>query len=356
VFDTDVATGGNDDAADDSASGALETAADVAEGDGPATDAEVNEALAHSGTSLPDASRPTDPDDALAAFGRDANVREFVDAFGDSFDGSPTGDRAGNVSEAVTTIPPSVLSEASPADDGNAGRRTDDGSITVDGATADRLLRLTERLTTATMALERDDDGRQDGADESAPGMRELREIATDLEETVTAVRLQPLERAFSGLERTARRVARAEDIRVDLETSGDAIELDREVVATLADPLVHLVRNAVDHGIESPDERAASGKSRTGTVAITAREDGDEAVLEVSDDGRGLEADELRRAAVEEGIVTREQAAAMSDGDAHDLVFHPGLSTESEVTDVSGRGVGMDVVADAVAGLDGDI
>ncbi|MBZ6494597.1 ATP-binding protein [Natrinema longum] len=367
VFDTDVATSQED--------GDTGGAADLGDGeldDDPGlatersvTDGDERDFLAAavdggdvqegSDATLAETSDRAVPDDALASFDRDANVREFVAAFGDSFDGSITDDRTRAVSDAVTTIPSSVLPIPSSDDDGTA-REERGGTITVEGTTADRLLQLTERLTTATMALERDDGGSPSDSADEPTRMRELREIATDLEETVTAVRLQPLERAFSGLERTARRVAREAETRVDLETSGGSIELDRDVVAALGDLLVHLVRNAVDHGIEPADERERAGKSRTGTVAIRARKDADEVVLAVTDDGRGLDADELCRVAIEEGIVGRERAAAMSDEAAHELVFHPGLSTEAEVTDVSGRGVGMDVVAETITGLDGDI
>lgn len=362
VFDTDVETSQEDgNTGSDAVSGPLERDESTDDTFGfdqerPVSDGDDEPAAAMDST-FSVTPQQTDPNDALESFDRDENVREFVTAFGDSFDGSTATGPDSSVEKAVTTIPPSILPETSSEDDGSS-RKDSGGTISVGGATADRLLQLSERLTTATIALERGENRYSDDTDTSEATTRthELREIATELEEAVTTVRLQPLEQAFSGLERTARRVTRDTKTRAVLETNGGSVELDRDVVAALGGPLVHLVRNAIDHGIEPPEERAALDKPRTGTVTIDARKDGVELVLEVTDDGRGLDANTLRDAAVADGIVIQGRADAMSDEAAYELVFHPGLSTESEVTDVSGRGVGMDVVADAVSGLDGDI
>jgi two-component system chemotaxis sensor kinase CheA len=136
----------------------------------------------------------------------------------------------------------------------------------------------------------------------------------------------------------------------------GEGVEIDRSILNEIGDPLVHIVRNAVDHGIELPSEREEVGKPETGNVTLSVERARDQVVIEVADDGRGLDSELLREAAVEADVLDESEASELSDAEAHDLIFHPGLSTATEVTDVSGRGVGMDVVKSTVNQLDGSV
>jgi two-component system chemotaxis sensor kinase CheA len=142
----------------------------------------------------------------------------------------------------------------------------------------------------------------------------------------------------------------------VRFETEGESVEVDRSILNEIGDPLIHLVRNAIDHGIEATDEREAAGKDPEGRVTLRASRSRDTVTNEIDDDGRGLDTDELRETAVEKGVLSEAEAEELSDSDAYDLIFRSGFSTREEVTDVSGRGVGMDVVANTVEELDGQV
>jgi two-component system chemotaxis sensor kinase CheA len=169
-------------------------------------------------------------------------------------------------------------------------------------------------------------------------------------------IRLMPLETAVSGLPRVVRTVARDEDKEVELTISGRDVRLDRSIVDRLGDPLVHLVRNAVDHGIEPPAVRAEAAKPPTGRLELRAVRDGDQVVVELEDDGRGIDADAVRQAAIEQGVVEESEARGLSREAILDLLFHPQFSTSEEVTEVSGRGVGLDVVRQTVRDLTGSV
>ncbi|HHI75692.1 MAG TPA: chemotaxis protein CheA, partial [Gammaproteobacteria bacterium] len=136
----------------------------------------------------------------------------------------------------------------------------------------------------------------------------------------------------------------------------GEDTDLDKNLVEALADPMVHLVRNAVDHGIETPEERERAGKPRRGKVVLSAAQEGDHILLCIEDDGKGMDAEVLRRKAVEKGIMDEESAARLDDREAYNLIFHAGFSTKEEISDVSGRGVGMDVVKTKIAQINGSV
>ena len=169
-------------------------------------------------------------------------------------------------------------------------------------------------------------------------------------------IRLMPLRTAVSALPRVVRDVSREQDKEGELRISGEDVRLDRSIIDRLGDPLVHLVRNAVDHGLEYPDEREAAGKPREGVVTLAAEQEGDHILLTIADDGRGMDPDKLRRLAVTKGLMDQESASRLSDKEAFDLIFHPGFSSKDEISDVSGRGVGMDVVKDSLAKLNGTV
>ena len=182
-------------------------------------------------------------------------------------------------------------------------------------------------------------------------------DIATSrLQSAVMRTRMQPVGKVFSRFPKVARDVARSLNKEVDLELIGADTELDRNLVEALADPLVHLVRNAIDHGIETPALREATGKPRGGHVRLSAQQEGDYVSIEVQDDGAGIDPERLRQKAREKGLIDPEAAARLTTEECLHLVFLPGFSTKSEVTDISGRGVGMDVVQSRIRELSGQI
>jgi two-component system chemotaxis sensor kinase CheA len=178
--------------------------------------------------------------------------------------------------------------------------------------------------------------------------------VTSDLQGAVMKTRMQPIKKVFGRFPRVVRDLARNLKKEVNLELRGEETDLDKNLVEALADPLVHLVRNSVDHGIEPPDEREAAGKPRVGTVVLSAEQAGDHILLMITDDGKGMDPDDLRRMAVRKGIMDEEAAARLTEKECFDLIFMPGASTKEEISDVSGRGVGMDVVKTRITQLNG--
>ncbi len=182
-------------------------------------------------------------------------------------------------------------------------------------------------------------------------------DIATArLQSAVMRTRMQPVGKVFSRFPKVARDVARSLQKEVDLQLVGADTELDRNLVEALADPLVHLVRNAIDHGIELPSLREAGGKPRQGHVRLSAQQEGDYVTIEIRDDGAGIDPERLRAKALEKGLIDPEAAARLTHDECLHLIFLPGFSTKAEVTDISGRGVGMDVVQSRIRELSGQI
>jgi two-component system chemotaxis sensor kinase CheA len=181
-------------------------------------------------------------------------------------------------------------------------------------------------------------------------------QLVEDLEQEVMAVRLLPIGTLFGNLPRAVRELAGDLGREVALVLEGETTELDRKVIEALSDPLVHLLRNAVDHGVESPEERERAGKPRQATLTISAQALGSSAQVTVRDDGRGMDPKRLREAAVRKGLLSADAAALLSDQEAVELVFTPGFSTAQLITDVSGRGVGMDVVRTNIVELGGQV
>ncbi|NDY95328.1 chemotaxis protein CheA [Wenzhouxiangella limi] len=180
--------------------------------------------------------------------------------------------------------------------------------------------------------------------------------VTGDLQMGVMQTRMQPIRKVFSRFPRLTRDLARTLNKEINLEMRGEETDLDKNLVEALADPLIHLVRNSLDHGIEMPDEREAAGKPRAGTVELAAEQQGDHIVITIGDDGAGIDADRLRDKAVKKGQVSEEAAAKMTRQECFALMFAPGLSTCDKVSEVSGRGVGMDVVKTRMAELNGVI
>lgn len=180
--------------------------------------------------------------------------------------------------------------------------------------------------------------------------------VTGDLQAAVMKTRMQPIRKVFGRFPRLVRDMARTLKKQIRLELVGEDTDLDKNLVEALADPLVHLVRNAVDHGIELPDERIAAGKEPEGCVTLSASQEGDHILLTISDDGKGMDADVLRNLAVERGLLERETADRLTNSECYNLIFAAGFSTKKEVSDVSGRGVGMDVVKTKIAQLNGTV
>jgi len=180
--------------------------------------------------------------------------------------------------------------------------------------------------------------------------------VTSELQSSVMKTRMQPIKKVFSRFPRVIRELARKLNKDINLELIGEETGLDKSLVEALADPLIHLVRNAADHGIESPQKRFESGKSRQGKVTLTAQQEGDQILLTVSDDGKGMDHNVLRKKAVEKGMMSQDAANNLSNKEAYNLIFAPGFSTKTEVSDVSGRGVGMDVVKTRINELNGNV
>jgi len=178
--------------------------------------------------------------------------------------------------------------------------------------------------------------------------------VTADLQLAVMKTRMQPIKKVFGRFPRVVRDLSRSLQKEIKLDLVGEETDLDKNLVEALADPLVHLVRNAVDHGIESPDEREAAGKSREGLVVLKASQEGDHIMLSIKDDGKGMNADHLRGIVVSKGLMDEESAARLDDKECYNLIFMPGFSTKTEISDVSGRGVGMDVVKTRITQLNG--
>jgi len=251
--------------------------------------------------------------------------------------------------------PPSVQPAApaqEPAPHAPEAAAATESSVRIDVAVLDNLMNLVGELVLVRGRLAELDGGGADG-DLAAPH-RQLRMVTEDLQGAVMQARLQPIGIVLNRLPRIVRDLAGALEKRVRLEIEGEDVGVDKAVNEALRDPLLHLARNAIDHGIEPPAERVAAGKPEEGLLHIRAYHESGMVHVEVSDDGRGIEPDKLRARAVEAGIV--DANADLSEREVFDLMFHPGLSTKSTVTNVSGRGVGMDVVRSNVQHIGGSV
>ncbi|GLQ48910.1 chemotaxis protein CheA [Dyella flava] len=184
----------------------------------------------------------------------------------------------------------------------------------------------------------------------------DLDRVSDDLQTAVLGMRMQPVGRLFQRFPRIVRDLARQLGKDIELITEGEDTDLDRSLVEALADPLIHLLRNAVDHGLEDPAGRERAGKPHKGKVTLSASQRGERIVISVSDDGRGMDPEVLRRKAVEKGVIDAAQAARLSEVECYELIFRPGFSTAAQISDISGRGVGMDVVKTRVAELGGTL
>lgn len=186
--------------------------------------------------------------------------------------------------------------------------------------------------------------------------LEQMDRVTTDLQTVVMKVRMVPVGQVFNRFPRMVRDLAKELDKEINLTIEGEETELDRTVIDEIGDPLMHLLRNSLDHGVEHPNDRETKGKPRTGEVGLIARHEGNSVVIMVTDDGSGIDAEVIRRKAVEKGVISQDEADNLSDADAVRLIFLPGFSTAEQITDVSGRGVGMDVVRSKIESLGGHV
>ncbi|WP_339650437.1 chemotaxis protein CheA [Halopseudomonas pelagia] len=227
-------------------------------------------------------------------------------------------------------------------------------SVRVDTARLDEIMNMVGELVLVRNRLVRL--GLSSGDEELNKAVGNLDVVTADLQSSVMKTRMQPIKKVFGRFPRVVRDLARNLKKEINLELVGEETDLDKNLVEALADPLVHLVRNSVDHGIELPHEREAAGKSRTGKVVLAAEQEGDHILLTITDDGRGMDAEVLRAKAVEKGMMEKDAADRLSESECFDLILEPGFSTKTEISDVSGRGVGMDVVKTKISQLNGTI
>jgi len=229
-----------------------------------------------------------------------------------------------------------------------------DSSIRVDVVLLDKLMNLVGELVLARNQILQFSNGKED-VGLLAPSQR-LNLITTELQEGVMKTRMQPIGNIWSKFPRTVRDVATMCGKQVRIEMEGKETELDKTIIEAIKDPLTHIVRNSVDHGIETPTKRVAAGKSAEGRLSLRAYHEGGQVIIEISDDGAGLDSEKLRHKAVEKGLITAEQSAKMGEREATNLIFLPGFSTAEKVTNVSGRGVGMDVVKTNIDKIGGTV
>jgi two-component system chemotaxis sensor kinase CheA len=191
---------------------------------------------------------------------------------------------------------------------------------------------------------------------EISEAVAQLSRVTTDLQLAVIKTRMQPIRKVLGKFPRMVRDLSRKMGKEVRLELSGEETELDKSVIEEIGDPLVHIIRNAIDHGLESPEERQASGKPAEGVVRIGAYQEGNSIVIEVSDDGKGINVERVKQKAIERRLISGADADRMSEGELVNLIFLPGFSTAEKITDVSGRGVGMDVVRTNINKINGSV
>ncbi|MBR4544221.1 MAG: chemotaxis protein CheA [Lachnospiraceae bacterium] len=310
------------------------------------------------------------------------SVSEIADAFGGIFEGGSveSGETDENAApeaaapaekeqeakkethEAKTTEVAKTESAAPAKSGGNApakkaaGKPAVNRTVRVDIEKLDSLMNLVSELIIAKNSLVSSATSLGNNNSQLNDHIEYLESVTTNLHESVMKVRMVPIESVVTKFPRMIRDLSKKLNKPIELYMTGEETELDRTVVDEIGDPLMHLLRNSADHGIESPEERASRGKPEVGSIYLDAYQDGNNVVIEVKDDGNGIDVDAVRRKAVERGVLTEDQAAAADDNEIINLLFMPSFSTAKQVTDVSGRGVGLDVVKSKIESLSGEV
>ncbi len=263
---------------------------------------------------------------------------------------------------APAPTPAPVKAEAAPKEkpkpakkeDGNKAASQQETTVRVATKRLDEIMNMVGELVLVRNRLKTLESTRND--EELSKVISSLDVVTGDLQMSAMRTRMQPIKKVFGRFPRVVRDLARSLNKDIKLEMEGEETDLDKNLVEALADPLVHLVRNSVDHGIEIPEIRKAAGKPTTGIIGLSAVQEGDHILLSITDDGAGMDADVLRQKAVEKGLMDEDAAARLDDSDCYNLIFSPGFSTKAEISDISGRGVGMDVVKTRISQLNGSI
>jgi len=360
----------------------LEDASSVADGNAPAEGAGPAEAMYGFFTDeFPAIGAAADHLQSLAGVSSPASeAAPAEDAGFGFFDAAPGAPVSGPAQPAATASvnPDAAAGAAAPGREASAGRRASDqrsdapirsgrratdrqvasagdsASIRVGVEKVDMLMNLVSELVITQSMLMQSSSALDPVANERLlSGVALLERNTRDLQEAVMSIRMLPISFVFSRFPRVVRDLAGKLGKQVELKTFGESAELDKGLIEKIADPLTHLVRNSLDHGIEAPEARVAAGKPATGTITLTAMHQGGSIMIEVSDDGAGLNRERILSKARERGLPTHD---AMSDGEVWQLIFEPGFSTAEAITDVSGRGVGMDVVKRNIAEMNGEV
>ncbi|WP_424983757.1 chemotaxis protein CheW [Maritalea sp. S77] len=292
---------------------------------------------------------PDDQFGAEAPFVAEANAHVPLDPLEEAFRNAPGPDDL--IPSPIVTAEPEVMSQKAEKDHNIVPPQ---GAIRVQLGVLEQLMTMVSELVLTRnqlMAVSRD----HEDARYNTP-LQRLCSVTAELQDGVMKTRMQPISALWQKMPRIVRDLGKELGKQITLDMSGEETELDRQVLEQIKDPLTHMIRNAADHGLETPSDRLAAGKVETGRIELNAFHKGGQIVIEIRDDGRGLDADKLKQKALERGLVTPAEVELMSESQAHQLIFHPGFSTAAAITSVSGRGVGMDVVRTNIEMIGGTI
>nr|WP_075518839.1 chemotaxis protein CheA [Moritella viscosa]SHO05817.1 Chemotaxis protein cheA [Moritella viscosa] len=269
----------------------------------------------------------------------------------------PAAAAAAAATETVMSVATPVAPKATESKSVKAEKKAKpqaDSTVRVDTRTLDEIMNMVGELVLVRNRLV--SLGISTNDEDMTKAVSNLDVVTADLQGAVMKTRMQPIKKVFGRFPRVVRDLARSLSKDINLELIGEETDLDKNLVEALADPLVHLVRNSVDHGIEMPDVREKNGKSRQGNITLAASQEGDHIRLKIADDGAGMDPERLKEIAVNRGVLDADAAARISDNEAYNLIFAPGFSTKDQISDISGRGVGMDVVKTGISQLNGTI
>lgn len=305
----------------------------------------------------PSAETPAAPTEASA----ELNVEDIAAELNEALS-APGAENPADASPAAPEKAPASAARAEKKSDDASPVKEKEHSIRVDIDRLDSVLNLAGELVLARNRLMKLGTRLVDLRDEEElvthmdEGISQLDLVTTDLQLAVMKMRMQPIAKVFNKFPRMVRDLARQNNKDAELVITGEETELDKTVIEEIGDPLVHLVRNAIDHGMDTPEEREAAGKVRKGTVTLAAYQEGRNIMVAVSDDGRGINPAAIRDSAVSKGLLSREDADRLTDKESLNLIFIPGFSTAKTVSNISGRGVGMDVVKTNISKINGTI
>ncbi|MBY0420461.1 MAG: chemotaxis protein CheA [Pararheinheimera sp.] len=267
---------------------------------------------------------------------------------------APEPAKAATPAPVAAKVAPVAAAPKDPDADPKAAANQPETTVRVDTKRLDQIMNMVGELVLVRNRLVSLSGSAQN--EEMSKAIANLDVVTADLQGAVMKTRMQPIKKVFGRFPRVVRDLARSLQKDINLVLEGEETDLDKNLVEALADPLVHLVRNSVDHGIEMPDVRVKAGKPRTGLVRLAASQAGDHILLTITDDGAGMDPEKLKGIAIKRGVLDPDAAARMSDTEAFNLIFAPGFSTKEQISDISGRGVGMDVVKTKITQLNGTV